>query len=528
MATGEKTRGTSLIRQGWSEGSFDPAVELAIVQKDGALLTPESDRARLDNQLWRSEVTAAKRTLARLEGRAADIGAARVALMASGLPQAQKALDKVADSSDPGLLFDWAHALRVANRDKEAHAILLRIPAAPMVREHPGRWWSELNLHARDALSGGDPREALALVQHAGFSSGDQFAEQQFLAGFIALRFLKDPATALAHFQKLDAGVARPISKSRAQYWIGRAYEAQGDTASALVHYRQATAWPETFYGQIALAHTDPTPTLHLIDTIVEPAAASELETDPLMPEIKVLADLGQAASLRAFIDRDVEVYSSPRHVKRLMLMLVDWGYPEIAVRLAKSASYAGAPMPAFTHPIIALPAYPGPGTAPDPALVLGLIRQETEFDAYAISGAGARGLMQMMPASAKIAAKQANLPYRPEALLSDTTYNMQLGMTEYRGHLDRYGGSWVLAAASYNAGPGNVKKWLAANGDPRTGDPLDWIEQIPFGETRNYVQRVLENTEVYRARLAGKDVPLRILPDLYAPSPPSMPVLAK
>jgi soluble lytic murein transglycosylase len=134
---------------------------------------------------------------------------------------------------------------------------------------------------------------------------------------------------------------------------------------------------------------------------------------------------------------------------------------------------------------------------------------------------------MQMMPASAKVAAKQANLPYRPEALLSDTTYNMQLGMTEYRGHLDRYGGSWVLAAASYNAGPGNVKKWLAAHGDPRTGDPLDWIEQIPFAETRNYVQRVLENTEVYRARLAGKDVPLRILPDLYAPNPPVMPVLA-
>ena len=528
VETGEKTRGATLIRQGWAEGSFDLPVELAIVQKDGALLTAESDRARVDNLLWRSEVTAARRTAARMEGQAADIANARIALIGSGLPQAQRALDKVADSLDPGLLFDWAHALRMAGRDKEAHTVLLRVPAAPMVRDHAGRWWAELNLHARDALSGGDPREALALVQHAGFTSGDQFAEQQFLAGFIALRFLKDPATALSHFQKLDAGVARPISKSRAQYWLGRAYEAQGDTASALAHYKQAAAYPESFYGQIALAHTDPTPTLHLTDTVVEAAAASELETDPLMPQIKVLADLGQAASLRAFIDRDVEVYSSPRHLKRLMLLLVEWGYPEIAVRLAKTASYAGAPMPALTHPLIALPSYPGPGAATDPALVLGLIRQETEFDAYAISSAGARGLMQMMPASAKLAAKQASLPYRPEALLSDTTYNMQLGMTEYRGHMDRYGGSLVLAAASYNAGAGNVKKWLAAYGDPRSGDPLDWIEQIPFSETRNYVQRVLENTEVYRARLAGKDVPLRILPDLYAPNPPSMPVLAK
>jgi len=209
------------------------------------------------------------------------------------------------------------------------------------------------------------------------------------------------------------------------------------------------------------------------------------------------------------------------------MLLLTDWGYPEIALRLAKTASYAGVTIPTLTHPIINLPAYAGPGSAPDPALVLGLIRQETEFNAFAVSSAGARGLMQMMPASARIAAKQAGLPYRPEALLRDTAYNMQLGMTEYRGHLDRYGGSYVLAAASYNAGPNNVKKWLSIYGDPRITDPLDWIEQIPFAETRNYVQRVLENTEVYRARLAGKDAPLRILPDLYAPSPPAMPMLA-
>jgi soluble lytic murein transglycosylase len=210
------------------------------------------------------------------------------------------------------------------------------------------------------------------------------------------------------------------------------------------------------------------------------------------------------------------------------MMMLADWGYPEIAVRLAKNASYDGLMLPDFTHPTIVLPAYAGPGTAPDPALVLGLIRQETEFNPYAISSAGAKGLMQMMPASAKVAARQAGLPYRPDALLADSAYNMQLGMTEYRGHLDRYGGSMVLAAASYNAGPGNTRKWLAAMGDPRDGsvDPIDWIEQIPFGETRNYVQRVLENTEVYRARLAGKDVPLKILSDLYAPSQPRMAVL--
>jgi soluble lytic murein transglycosylase len=525
VATGDKTRGADLIRQGWAEGSFDTATELAIVQKDASLLTSDSDRDRLDNLLWRGETSAAHRELARVDTAAAQVAQARIALTA-GLPKAQSALDKVAGASDPGLLFDWSRALRQANRDAQAHVLLLRIPAGGMVRDHGARWWSECAVQARDALASGDPRLALKLVQHAGFSSGDQFAEQQFLAGFIALRFVKDAPVALAHFQKLDAAVARPISKARALYWIGRAQEALGDTAGALAHYRQAAAYPETFYGQIALAHTDPTPVLHLNDTSMEAAPPSEVETDALMDQIKVLADLGQAASLRGFIDRDVEAYPAPRHVKRLMLMLIAWGYPEIAVRLAKTASYAGMAMPAFTHPLIALPAYPGPGAAPEAPLVLGLIRQETEFDAYAVSGAGARGLMQMMPASAKLAAKQAGMPYRPEALQSDTAYNMQLGMTEWRGHLDRYGGSWVLATASYNAGPGNVRKWLAVYGDPRVSDPIDWIEQIPFGETRNYVQRVLENTEVYRARLAGKDVPLRILTDLYAPNPPAMPVL--
>jgi soluble lytic murein transglycosylase len=531
VADGEKTRGAALIRQGWADGSFDPQVELAIVQKDAQYLTPESDRARLDALLWRGEITAARRELSRVDQATADIANARIALYSYGWVRAQATVEKLRDNSmamgDPGLLFDWAHALRMADRDKDAHAILLRVSAAPMVRDHPGRWWTELSIQARDALASGDPGQAVALIRHAGFTSGDQYADQEFLAGFIALRFLKDPQAALTDFQKLDAGVSRPISKSRAHYWEGRSLEASGDTASALSHYRQAAAWPETFYGQIALAHIEASPQMHLSDTAVEAAAASEVDADPLMPEIKVLADLGQEESLRLFIDRDVEVYSSPRHLKRLMILLNEWGYPEISVRLAKTASYAGAPMPQFTHPLVALPAYPGPGAAPEPALVLGLIRQETEFDPYAISSAGAKGLMQMMPASAKLAAHDANLPYKPDALLTDTTYNIELGMTEYHSHMDRFGGSWVLAIASYNAGPSNVKRWLAANGDPRVTDPIDWIEQIPFGETRNYVQRVLENTGVYRARLAGKDVPLRILTDLYAPGPPSMPMLA-
>jgi soluble lytic murein transglycosylase len=527
VATGEKTRGATLIRQGWIEGRFDAAVELDIATRLAAHLTPESDRARLNNLLWSGQTSAARRLIARLNSRSADIANARIAL-AGGMPKNTAVLDKVVDDSDPGLLMDWSRALRLAGRDREANAMLLRTPAATLVRDRAARWWNETAIQARAAFTSGNPRMALDLVRHAGFTSGNQFAEQEFLAGFIALHFLKEPAAALEHFRKLEAGVARPISKSRALYWQGRSLEARGDTAAALARYRAAAAYPDTFYGQVALARTDPAPVLRLTDTIVEAAPPSEVEASPLINEIKILADLGQASSLRSFVERHVETHSSPRHIKRLMMMLNDWGYPEIAVRLAKSLGYDGVAMPQFSYPVIALPAYVGPGSPPEAALVLALIRQETEFDAYAISSAGARGLMQMMPASAKVAAKQANLPYRPDALLGDTVYNMQLGMNEYRVHLDRYGGSLILAAASYNAGPGNSRKWVAAYGDPRTQavDPIDWIEQIPFGETRNYVQRVLENAQVYRARLAGKDVPLRILPDLYAPQAPSVTAL--
>jgi soluble lytic murein transglycosylase len=212
------------------------------------------------------------------------------------------------------------------------------------------------------------------------------------------------------------------------------------------------------------------------------------------------------------------------------MQSLTDWGYREIAVRLAKGSSYTGTPMLGFAYPVLNLPTYTAQGPGPQPAVVHALIRQETEFDAGAISSAGARGLMQVMLSAAKTSAKAGGLPYRPGDLLTDTNYNIQLGMIEFARHYSSWNSSLVLATAAYNAGPGNVRKWVATNGDPSNGsvDAIDWIEQIPFGETRNYVQRILENMEVYKNRLAGREMPLTILTDLYAPAaPPNMPVLS-
>ena len=519
VATGQTAKGGPLIARGWAEGSFDEFTENSIRTQDAAYLTPESDKTRLDNLVWRDEAAAARRQMTRVNAPTAAVARARI-LLDGGIRSARAALAAVKDSSDPGLLYDWARALRTEHQDKVAHDKLMHVAPASLAKEHTARWWAEVNVEARDMLKAGDAKGALAMVEHAALPVGDEYTEQQFLGGFIALRFLKDPAAALPWFQRLNANVARPISKSRAEYWIGRSYEAMNDKDGAYAHYHLAAAYPETFYGQLALARTQAAPLLHVNDSAVAAAEKSEIESDALMPQIRVLADLGLAGDLRLFAEADARVYSSPRHLKAFLQALTEWGYPEIAVRLAKTASYAGTLMLDYTHPTLVLPAYRAAGTAPDPALVHGLIRQETEFDPYAVSSAGARGLMQVMSFAARKAASLGHLPYRPGDLLTDRDYNIQLGMIEYAGHLSYWNGSLVLAAAGYNAGDTNARRWVAALGDPRTGavDPLDFIEQIPFSETRNYVERVLENTEVYRNRLTGKDQPLQIVSDLYAP----------
>lgn len=519
VATGEKSRGEALIRQGWSEGSFDESTEAGILAQDRNALTPESDRARLDGLLWRGEFTAAHRQIARVDSKTAALAQARIAL-ASGLPKARTALAKVSGSSDPGLLYDWSRALRAANKDADAHAKLLKIEPATLARDHTQRWWNEVAVQARDALTAGKPRLAMELVDHAQLPVSDQYPDQQFLGGFISLRFLKDPARALGYFQRLGANVSRPISKSRAEYWQARTHEAMGDTVSAYNHYRLAAVYSDTFYGQLAAARTETAPLLHLSDTPGEPIAKGAIENDALMPQIRVLAELGQANDLRLFAARTAEMYPAPGHLKQFLQTLSGWGYPEVAVRLAKAAGYGGTPMLRFAFPILPLPPYPGESAPPQPAVIHALIRQETEFNPQAISSAGARGLMQVMLAAAKTNARAGGLPYRPNDLLTDANYNIQLGMIEFTRHYVSWNNSLVLAIAAYNAGPGNVRKWIAANGEPGTGDvdAIDWIERIPFGETRNYVQRVLENMAVYKNRISGRDTPLTILADVYGP----------
>ncbi len=534
MATGNVARGKKLVQQGWIDGSFEPNDEADIISRHGDILTPDVDAQRLDHLLWRNEITAAKREMSRVSVETQRIAQTRIQLKndpAAGLRAADSLPESLA--SDPGLTFDRVRAFRRQNDLGEVAALVQRANVRQTAAEGPTAWWAELNLASRSALQVKNYSAAYKIAANTGLtppaaaSTATEYSEAQFLAGWLALRFLNDPSAALVHFRALAKAVGRPISKSRAYYWMGRAHEAAGDNTLAYQDYQTAARTPEAFYGQLALAKIDSTPHIHLIETPAEPATGA-YEKDDLSGAIRVLADLGQESLLRTFALQDATAYSDPSHMKALCADLVKMGFREIAVRVAKQASYDGVYFIAYLYPTVAVPAYAGPGTAPDPALVHGIIRQETEFDPSAVSGPGAKGIMQMMPDSARKAATQANLPYRPNDLLTDTTYNMQLGMTELGSDISDWGGSLIISAAAYNAGPNNASKWLNIYGDPRspTTDPIDWIESIPFSETRNYVQRVLDNMEVYRVRLSGREQTLQIVADIYRPRAPDMKVL--
>jgi soluble lytic murein transglycosylase len=519
VATGSITKGNEYIRQGWITGTFEQPDELAIAQRHGNLLTPEVDEKRLDQLLWAGDLTAARREISRVTSDVARLGQTRIALQ-SNAGAGLKMLDALPAGlrNDPGLTFDRARALRRQGRVDDVPPVIETAPVHEIAKASASKWWAEVNLAVRQSIKDSNYKSAYWMASKTGLTDGQEYAEAQFLAGWVALTYLKDYKTALSHFQNLEKDVTRPISRARALYWQGRAEEASGDLAPAYQDYHSASAYPDTFYGQLALARIDPTPHLHLRETAVDTSSIkADFDKDDEVRAIRVLADIGVVSLVRTFGLDSADRHADAPHLKLLSELLVETGFREVAVRIAKGASYGGVLMASYSHPLIALPAYTGPAPAPEPAFVYGIIRQETEFDPTAVSGAGAVGLMQLIPSTARHSANYAGLPYRPNDLMSDTTYNMQIGMAELSGDLADWGHSLVLTAAAYNAGPNNAAKWVAAYGDPRTNaDPVDWIELIPFNETRNYVQRVIENTNVYRCRISGHDEPLRILSDVY------------
>jgi soluble lytic murein transglycosylase len=413
--------------------------------------------------------------------------------------------------NDPGLIFERARLLRRQEKYSAA-AALLDPPPQGVLR--PDLMWAELKKASRGSLDDGNVSAAYRLAAAHGTDNGEDFAEGEFLAGWIALRFLEDAPNAMRHFTALYAGTTSVISQSRGAYWAARAAEQMGDLAKAQDWYRTAAKGMTTFYGQLAAAHLNDGRKLQLAGTAKPTAKEKALfDKQELVRVIRMLTTLGEGERTRPFLSKLMELNSRPAEYQLVAALAMEINRKDFAVAVAKEARTRGTEMIDFLYPVIKLPG----GTNPEPALVLGVIRQESAFDVGAVSSAGARGLMQLLPGTAKGVAKQAGIKFAQKRLTSDSSYNITLGRAYLDELLSRFGGSYVLTAAAYNAGPSRVRDWIATYGDPRQRsiDVIDWIESIPFDETRNYVMRILENTQVYRARLNDGTANLRISQDL-------------
>lgn len=522
MRRSQEANGKAWIKKGWINGNFSVERMSYIASRHGSLLTSDDHKARASRLVWGGEYGQANAMTNWIGANVSALVAARIKLRQSAR-DADAAYRRVPSNltGDPGLLFDRARWLRKRDRDDEARPLLIAASAnlnepPPVVEE----WWNERNYQTREALDAGNVQQAyqLAAGHDMRKDAGVPYAEAEFLAGWISLQYLKKPDPAYDHFLRLREGVTAPISVARAHYWAGRAADKAGRTAESQQQYKLAANFPMTYYGQIAASVVNPRGNLDLPFARSTASATKQAFMDAsMMQAMQALADVGAEGLLRTFALAAAETYTDRDQFVLLTNFLRGLNQPALALRVAKRGLQKNVAVYDIAYPTMSVPAYRGSGTPPETALVLGLTRQESEFDPEAMSSVGARGLMQLMPATAKLTARQHGLQYGDKSDLLTPSVNMQLGMAHVSDLLSDLGGSYILAIASYNAGQGRINQWVATYGDPRStnADAIDWIERIPFSETRNYVQRVIENTQIYRNVLAGRDVPLVIASDL-------------
>ncbi len=515
LRAGETRRATALIRNTWIESNFARRDERAFRKRFTKLLRRADDLARLDRLLWERSYRSAKRQARRLGKGHAALAAARIAL-ARRSPGVDYAIRQVPKdlAGDPGLVYERARWRQRKSRYEGVIELLdPPMPDAP----HANRWWPLRKWAARQAYMEGDISIAYRIAAGHGLEQGLGFAEGEWLAGWLALRSLDQPEIAYRHFEHLHQGVRSPISLARSAYWAGEAARAlaaldakrgaKGGNwqAKAEDWYLKAAEHGTTFYGQLAGRRLGREVEIETAAAAAPDATArAAFEGREIVRAVRLLGELGETKLHKRFLLRLKWLAEDAEDFVLAAELAQNQGRPDIAVRMAKEARKAGVILFDDLFPSRRLPKT----KSPEPALVLAVIRQESAFYTGAISGAGARGLMQIMPATARRVARQIKVRYSRKKLLSDPEYNLRLGRAYLADLTDKYDGSYILALAAYNAGPARANRWMRAFGDPRTPgvDPVDWIESIPFNETRNYVQRILESLVVYRKTLGVPD----------------------
>jgi soluble lytic murein transglycosylase len=514
LARGDRTNAERLVREAWRNDGMGEDTESTALDMFGALLTGADHKARMDTLLYGSEQQAGGMREARRLG-AGYVALAKARIAASGKSSNLRALLEAVPSElhgDVGYLFAKIQLLRREEKFTEAAQLMMSAPRDPARLYNVDEWWIERRLLARKMIDAGENRSAYLIARDSALPSRDIYkTEQEFTAGWIALRFLNDPTLAGQHFARIGVGSANPTTLARAGYWQGRAAEAAGRVQEARAAYESAAEQSTSYYGQLARAK------LGLPQLGLRPAphsrAAERLEA---VRAVQLLYELDER-EIAAPILADEGENGDPEALVGLGELAEHYGDVRGMLLVGKAALNRGLPFDHYAYPLNGIPQYRAIGPEIEHSVVFAIARQESAFNPAVVSPAQAYGLMQVTPDAGEYVCKRAGVSFDLRRMKSDSVYNTALGAAELGGLLDDYRGSYIMTFAAYNAGRGSLKKWIERYGDPRDPkvDAVDWVELIPFSETRNYVQRVMENLQVYRARFGG-GMHLQIEADLH------------
>lgn len=499
--------GQEALAAAWRELPMTSDERAQFVQRFGQALAPHH-RARLYTMLWEGETNAAEAMLPLVPAADAALARARIALQrrAPGVDGLIAAVP-ASHAGDGGLAYDRFDWRMSKNRWDGGEELILAHSTSAESLGRPEAWSNRRRSIARNAMREGRVQAAYRIASQHFLTAGSDYSDLEWLAGYIALVHLNDPGRAAAHFQRFAASVETPISLGRAGYWLGRAYEAGGDADAARRSYAFGARHQTSFYGQLAAERAGIAPDQSIVQRGLPDWRNRSFARSRPVHAARLLHAAGDPVTALRFL-LHVQESLGPEDSAALAALAIDMGQTAAAVKIAKRVVRDGQIWPDAYYPLTGLTRH---ANGIPPELAMAIARQESELNPQAVSPAGARGLMQLMPATAQKVSATLGLPYSQGRLTSDPGYNVQLGSRYLAEMLARFDGSIILAAAAYNAGPNRVDQWIATYGDPRRPgvDPVLWAETIPYRETRNYVQRVAESLHVYRARMAGRAGPI-------------------
>lgn len=515
IARGDRANAERLIRDAWRNDAMSEDTETAALDLFGALLTPGDHKARMDVFLYGSEQDAALRAAKRLGPNYVALAKARTAAYRKA-SNTRALLDAVPHEfhGDAGYIFSKIQLLRREEKFAEAAQLMLSAPRDAARLHNVDEWWIERRLLARKMLDVGEHRTAYLIARDAALPARDIYkTEQEFTAGWIALRFLTDPATAAQHFARIGVGSVNPTALARAGYWQGRAAEASGRSQDARAAYTAAAAHSTSYYGQLARSKLG-LPQIELRSAAT--GRARGIERLEIVRAVQLLYQL-EERDIAVPMFGDLGENGDPDALVGLGELASRNGDARGMLLLGKAALNRGLPFDFYAYPVNGIPPFKSIGPEVEQSLIFSIARQESAFNPSVVSPAQAYGLMQVTADAGRYVCKKYGATFDLNRMKTDPVYNAALGAAELGGLLEDYRGSYIMTFAAYNAGRGSVRKWVDRYGDPRDPkvDAVDWVELIPFSETRNYVQRIMENLQVYRARFGG-GTRLQIEADLH------------